>query len=215
MIGRLQGTLIDKQMPTLLLDVAGVGYEVDVPMSTFYRLPAAGEPCTLLTHMVVREDAQLLYGFADNEERRLFRTLIKISGVGARLGLAILSGMSVEDFVRTVQAEDSQVLTRLPGVGKKTAERLVIEMRDKLKNWGDSPAALPASGAVTVSVADQAVEITAASARTEAEHALQALGYKPLEVDRMLKKVQAEVDNVDALSSQDWIKRSLQLALKR
>ena len=135
MIGRLTGTLLAKQPPALLLDVAGVGYELEAPMTTFYTLPAVGETVTLHTHLVVREDAHLLFGFASEDERRLFRALIKVSGVGARLALTILSGVSADEFVRCVQDSDTATLVRLPGIGKKTAERLIVEMRDRLDDW--------------------------------------------------------------------------------
>jgi len=131
-IGRLTGELVEKSPPELLIDVSGVGYELEASMNTFYKLPDVGTFVTLYTHFVVREDAQLLYGFADKNERTLFRTLIKVNGVGPKLALTILSGISVQEFIRTVQHEDSTALVRLPGVGKKTAERLIIEMKDKL-----------------------------------------------------------------------------------
>ena len=134
MIGRLRGILILKKAPTLMVDVNGVGYEVEAPMTTFYALPDIGQEVTLHTHMVVREDAQLLYGFAAESERRFFRQLIKVNGVGAKMGLTILSGISAESFARNVRDNDVASLVRLPGIGKKTAERLIIEMRDKLKD---------------------------------------------------------------------------------
>ena len=132
MIGRLSGTLVEKNPPQILLEVRGVAYEVDVPMSTFYNLPAAGEPVTLFTHLVVREDAHLLFGFASETERRAFRQLIKISGIGARTALAVLSGLSVAELAQAVTLQESGRLTRIPGIGKKTAERLLLELKDKL-----------------------------------------------------------------------------------
>ena len=132
MIGRLKGVLLEKQPPAILIDVQGVGYELEASMSTFYNLPECGETITLHTHMVVREDAQLLYGFFSQSERLMFRTLIKISGVGPKLALTILSGMSAEDFSRCILDGDSKALTQLPGVGKKTAERLVVELKDRV-----------------------------------------------------------------------------------
>lgn len=132
MIGRLSGILLEKNPPQLLIDCNGVGYEVDVPMSTFYNLPAVGEKAVLLTHMVVREDAQLLYGFGSAAERKLFRQLIRISGVGARIALSILSGMSVHDLAQAVTAQEAARLTRIPGIGKKTAERLLLELKGKI-----------------------------------------------------------------------------------
>ena len=140
MIGRLSGEIAHKQAPFLLLDVNGVGYELEAPMSTFYQLPAVDSEVILHTHLIVREDAQILCGFATESERRLFRSLIRITGVGAKLALAILSGMSADEFTRCVQDNDAASLTRLPGVGKKTAERLIIEMRDKLADWQSSEA---------------------------------------------------------------------------
>jgi Holliday junction DNA helicase RuvA len=132
MIGRLAGVLVEKHPPTLLVDAGGVGYEVDVPMSTFYGLPALGERITLLTHLVVREDAQQLFGFASHAERNAFRALIKISGVGARTALAVLSGLSVDELAQAVTRQDAATLRRLPGIGQKTAERLLLELKGKL-----------------------------------------------------------------------------------
>ena len=140
MIGRLQGRLVAKHPPQVVLDVAGVGYEVDVPMSTFYSLPGTGEPVTLYTHLVVREDAHTLYGFGTLEERSAFRQLIRISGVGARTALSVLSGLSVNDLAHSVAAQDHARLTKIPGIGKKTAERLLLELRGKL---AEASAALP------------------------------------------------------------------------
>ena len=135
MIGRIHGILLEKQAPLLLVDVQGLGYEIQAPMSTIYQLPAIGQAVTLHIHMVVREDAQLLYGFVELRERALFKTLIKVSGVGPKLALTLLSGMETDDFVRCVHDNDIASLVRLPGVGKKTAERLLVEMRDRLKDW--------------------------------------------------------------------------------
>ncbi len=132
MIGRIAGTLLEKNPPQILVDVHGVGYEVEVPMSTFYNLPATGQPVSLHIHMVVREDAQLLYGFGTEGERRVFRQLLKISGVGARIGLAVLSGMSIGELVDAVRMQESGRLVKVPGIGKKTAERLLLELKDKL-----------------------------------------------------------------------------------
>ena len=204
MITFLKGQLADKLPPTAIINVGGVGYEVEVPMSTFYNLPPIGSDITLLTQFVVREDAQLLYGFASSEERRLFRELVRISGVGAKLALAVMSGMSVDDFVATVQAGDSALLTRIPGVGKKTAERLVVEMKDRLKDWSVavSPDTNPGM-TVTRSVSGTPL--------AEAEQALAALGYKPVEAARMLKAVEGD----DSLTSEELIKKALQTALKR
>lgn len=136
MIGRIRGTLAEKQPPEILVDVAGVGYEIHMPMTSFYQLPAVGEEVVVYTHFVVREDAQLLFGFADKMERGLFRELIKANGVGPKLGLAILSGMSAGQFLASVQNEDVSALVSLPGIGKKTAERLVVELKDRLAKFG-------------------------------------------------------------------------------
>jgi holliday junction DNA helicase RuvA len=177
MIGFLKGRLASKSAPHLTLDVAGVGYELEAPMSTFVSLPAVGQEVRLITHLVVREDAHVLYGFATEQERRLFRTLLKISGVGPKIALGLLSGMSVEDFVRSVQAEDVATLTRIPGVGRKTAERLVVEMRDRL-------AALPAAAESAAVGAGERAE----GAYAEAFEALVGyFGYKAAEATRLLK----------------------------
>lgn len=172
MIGFLKGTLISKQPPLLVLDVGGVGYEVEAPMSTFYGLPNPGESLQLVTHLVVREDAHILYGFASEAERALFRNLLKVSGVGARIALGVLSGITVEGFRQCVLDKDVAMLTRLPGVGRKTAERLLVEMADRLPDEGE------ASGNGVEGRSD---------AETEAHGALLALGYKPTEAVRMLK----------------------------
>lgn len=205
MIGRLRGTLLVKQAPALLIDVNGVGYEVESPMSTFYQLPDIDQPVVLHIHMVVREDAQLLYGFASLEERALFRTLIKVNGVGAKLALTILSGISADDFVRCVRDEDSASLVRLPGIGKKTAERLIIEMRDRFKDWhgGELDAELPTgSTSMAMPVADDPAK--------EALSALVALGYKPQEASRFINSL-----DTDGLSSEQIIRASLQAAVKK
>lgn len=192
MIGRLHGVLLEKQPPQILLDVHGVGYEIEAPMSTFYHLPEIGESITLHTHFVVREDAQLLYGFYHARERQLFRHLIKVNGVGPKLALTILSGIEPDRFVICVMQDDASSLTRLPGVGKKTAERLLIEMRDKLKAWQTE--SVPVNiGKTAQSVADEAVA------------ALIALGYKPQEASRAISQV-AE----DGLSVEAVIKAALQ-----
>jgi Holliday junction DNA helicase RuvA len=202
MIGRLRGTLAQKQPPLLLVDVGGVGYEVEAPMSTFYQLPAVGEAVVLYTHLVVREDAHLLFGFASESERRLFRTLIKVNGVGAKLALTILSGISADEFARCVQDNDTAALVRLPGVGKKTAERLIVEMRDRLADW-EGAVALP--GAVPAPSA-------AAPAQDETRDAISALvslGYKPPEASRLVSKVETE-----GLSSEEIIRAALKQAVK-
>jgi len=190
MIGSLRGRLTYKQAPSIIIECQGVGYDVDTPMSTFLELPTIGAELFLFTHMVVREDAQTLFGFATEDERALFRLLLKISGVGAKMGLAVLSAMSVDSFRRCVQYEDSATLVKVPGVGKKTAERLIIEMRDRI----DTPSAQ--SGATTVSVE--------AGARSEAVDALISLGYKPREVNKLI----GELD-VDGKSAEDIIRLAL------
>jgi len=202
MIGRLRGTLAVKQPPLLLLDVNGVGYEVEAPMSTFYQLPSLGETVVLHTHLVVREDAHLLFGFASESERRLFRALIKVNGVGAKLALTILSGISADEFARSVQDNDTAALVRLPGVGKKTAERLIVEMRDRLADWG--------GGVVLPGVAPaQAATATAPDETRDALSALVALGYKPPEASRLVSKVE-----IEGLSSEEIIRAALKQAVK-
>lgn len=181
MIGRIRGLLIEKQAPELLLDVNGVGYEIQAPMSTFYHLPALGEELVLHTHFVVREDAQLLYGFYDKTERQLFRTLIKVNGVGPKLALTILSGIEADDFVRSVHNSDTAALVKLPGVGKKTAERLIVEMKDRLKDW--QPEAVLSGGN------EQNVGSVSDGIIADAESALIALGYKPLEASKAINAI--------------------------
>ena len=187
MIGRIAGTLLEKNPPSLLVDVQGVGYELEAPMSTFYELPAIGQAVQLLTHFVVREDAQLLFGFRSQRERSLFRALLKVNGVGARVALSILSGMSVDEFATSVARKDVAGLTRLPGVGKKTAERLLVEMQDKVL-------AMPGmEGAPMGSVA------SAGDVRAQATEALLALGYRAVEATRLLDKAEPDTDTVEAL----------------
>lgn len=201
MIGRLRGILAEKQPPLLLIDIGGVGYEVEAPMSTFYQLPETGATVTLHTHLVVREDAHLLFGFASEGERRLFRTLIKVNGVGAKLALTILSGIAADDFARCVQENDTAALIRLPGVGKKTAERLIVEMRDRLADW---------EGAVTFPGATPVEAVrTGSDELRDAISALVSLGYKPPEASRLVSKVESE-----GLSSEDIIRAALKQAVK-
>lgn len=196
MIGRLSGVLIEKQAPDLLIDINGVGYEVQAPLSSFLDIGPVGSKVTLLTHLVVREDAQLLYGFSDKMQRTMFRTLIKVSGVGPKLALGILSSMDADTFARCIQNHEVTALTKLPGVGKKTAERLIVEMQDRLKEW-QTQAPLWA-----------AVEQTEISSHNhllgEAEAALISLGYKPQEAAKMLSKMPADID-----SSEEMIRRAL------
>ncbi len=197
MIGRLRGKLIVKRAPVLMVDVGGVGYEVEAPMSTFYALPEIGDEAVLHTHLVVREDAHLLYGFASDAERSFFRDLIKINGVGAKMGLAILSGMSFDAFARCIRENDVASLVRLPGVGKKTAERLIVEMKDKLEAKADS--SLPQA----VNAAPEKINDPV----SDAVSALVALGYKPNEASRMVRGL-----NCEALTSEEIIRQALKAA---
>ena len=202
MIGRLQGKIIQKQPPQLLIDVQGVGYEVDAPMSTFYQLPEKGQTVVLHTHLVVREDAQLLYGFASESERALFRDLIKINGVGPKLALTILSGISSDDFIRCVHENNAAALVSLPGIGKKTAERLIVELRDRLKHepsYGDTPLSAGGSPLATVS-----------NPVGDAVSALIALGYKPQDASKMVRAV-----NADGMDTEAIIRLSLQNAVNK
>ncbi len=197
MIGRLRGTLAEKQPPHLILDVNGIGYEVEVPMTTLYRLPTVGEPVTLHTHLVVREDAQLLYGFAEKRERELFRELIRLNGVGPKLALALMSGLEVDELVRCVQAQDTSALVRIPGVGKKTAERLLVELKDRFKAWE----AMPATATFVV---EPGSKTAVTSAENDAVSALISLGFKPQEASRAVSAIQE-----DDLSSEEMIRRAL------
>jgi Holliday junction DNA helicase RuvA len=199
MIGRLRGVLIEKQATEIVIDVNGVGYEVLVPMTTFYGLPALGQVVSLYTQFIVREDAQQLFGFSDVTSRRLFRDLIKVNGVGPKLALTIMSGIDSDDFVRCVQEANTAALVRLPGVGKKTAERLVIEMRDRLKDWE-----LPGSNS------KMAVPVSAAKMNiAEAEAALVALGYKPQEASKAISALKT-----DDASSEELIRAALKNMIK-
>ncbi len=191
MIGFLRGKLAAKHPPVLLLDVGGVGYEVEAPMSTFYGLPGVGADIMLHTHLVVREDAHILFGFGTERERSLFREVIKISGVGPRIALGILSGITVDEFHRCIEAQDAASLTRIPGIGRKTAERLIIEMRDRLQALatGQSFEVRGPAGAVA----------TGPNPQAEAFSALVALGYKPAEVTRLLQKIDPSVTTTEDL----------------
>ncbi len=206
MIGRLHGILIEKQLPYLLIDVHGVGYEVEVPMSTGYTLPAPHESVTLLIHTLIREDAQLLYGFQSATERLLFRALLKVSGVGAKMALAILSGMSCSEFVTAIRQENTAALMRLPGVGKKSAERLVIEMRDRLKDWA-APAESPLSP-TTPHPSTPDLMPPAADAVSEAMSALIGLGYRPAEAQKLISRA-----NTEGMSSEALIRAALKSAV--
>jgi Holliday junction DNA helicase RuvA len=195
MIGSLRGRIASKTPPQVTVEVAGVGYELEAPMSTFYHLPAVGQEVRLLTHFVVREDAQLLFGFATDEERRLFRSLLKVSGIGPKIALALLSGISVEGFAECIRNRDVAALIRVPGIGRKTAERLIVEMQDRLSAAESASAGsgLPAD----------------ASPEAEAFGALVALGYRPAEATRLLKAA-----GPGTHSTEELIRRALQSAAR-
>jgi len=205
-IGRLRGILIEKQPPELLIEVSGVGYEIQMPMSCFYELPDVHQEVTIYTHFVVREDAQLLFGFNSVQERALFREVIKANGVGPKLGLAILSGMTASQFVDCVEREDISTLVKLPGVGKKTAERLVIDMRDRLKGWNSFDLLQPRVESDNHNKNNKLNEIN--SADEEAVSALISLGYKPLAASKMVSKVKKA-----NMSSEAIIKEALRAML--
>ncbi|RAN79892.1 Holliday junction branch migration protein RuvA [Bacillus sp. SRB_336] len=196
MIGRLRGILISKQPPSLLVEVGGIGYEVEAPMSTIYDLPGLGKEVILLTHHAVKEDSVTLYGFLHESERTLFRNLLKVSGIGAKIALAVLSGVSTDHFARLVHAGDVVALTKIPGIGKKTAERIVVELRDRVDGL---------SGAASGSMRAAGTPLDAAG---EAAVALQQLGYKPVEISRLVQKVAADGDNAEAI-----IRKALRAAL--
>ena len=205
MIGRLSGILVEKQAPEVVIDVNGVGYELQVPMTSFYELPELNQAVMLFTHFVVREDAQLLYGFISKQERALFRLLIKTNGVGPKLALTILSGMTASEFVACVERDDIVTLVKLPGVGKKTAERLVIEMRDKLKSLqeasvGSEREFMLQSNYTPATVADSAEE--------DAISALISLGYKPAQASKAVSAAFTE-----GMSSETLIKAALKSML--
>lgn len=195
MIGRLRGVLVSKQPPWLLVEVGGVGYELEAPMSTIYDLPPTGKEVTLLTHYAVKEDSVALYGFLHEAERALFRNLQKVSGIGAKIALAVLSGVSTSDFARLVQAGDVVALTKIPGIGKKTAERMVVELRDRVDG-------------LAVSLPGAAGRAAPLDPSGEATVALQQLGYKPAEVTRLVQKVAADGDSAEAI-----IRKALRAAL--
>lgn len=199
MIGHIRGTLLDKRAPWLLLDVAGVGYELEAPMTVFYELGAVGEDVAFFTHFVVREDAQLLYAFASRYERELFRALIKVNGVGPKMALAILSGMEAARLVRCIEQQDITSLVKVPGVGKKTAERLVIEMSDRIAKL-EGGHAVAAGGGVGGTQLDIPVD-----AVQDAVAALEALGYRSRDASLAV----AKVDGAEALSSEELIRRAL------
>ena len=196
MIGRLKGIVVHKQPPWLVVDVNGVGYELEAPMSTFYDLPDIGREVALFTHYAQKEDSVSLYGFLREGERRLFRDVQKISGIGAKIALAVLSGASVDEFARLVQTGDIAALTRIPGIGKKTAERMVVELRDRASDFVGGGATFTAGG-------------VPADAQSEAVVALQQLGYKPAEAARMARDAKADGDDAAAI-----IRKALQSALR-
>ena len=196
MIGRLKGILAHKQPPWLVVDVNGVGYELEAPMSTFYDLPDVGREVSLFTHYAQKEDSVALYGFLREGERRLFRDVQKVSGIGAKIALAVLSGASVDEFARLLQAGDITALTRIPGIGKKTAERMVLELRDRAANFGGGGAPIAGAAPATDPV-------------SEATVALQQLGYKPAEAARMARDAAAPGDEAAAI-----IRKALQSALR-
>ncbi|MCF7221998.1 Holliday junction branch migration protein RuvA [Marilutibacter chinensis] len=196
MIGRLKGTLVHKQPPWLVIDVHGVGYELEAPMSTFYDLPDIGREVALFTHYAQKEDSVSLYGFMREAERRLFRDVQKVSGIGARIALAVLSGVSVDEFARLVQAGDVTALTRIPGIGKKTAERMVVELRDRAADLVGGGVSLTGGG-------------IPADAQSEAVVALQQLGYKPAEAARMAKAATEAGDDAATI-----IRKALKSALR-
>ena len=202
MIGRLRGLLAWKQPPYLLIDAHGVGYELEASLTTFQTLPEIGAEVTLLTHLAVREDAHTLYGFASPAERSLFRNLIRVTGIGPRLALLILSGMTVELFGRCVRENDTASLTRLPGIGKKTAERLIIELRDRIGELGLDPTAVVLPGGRAVAAAINPVD--------DAISALVALGYKLPEASRMVQSLET-----DGLASEAIIRLALQASVRR
>ncbi|HMB43881.1 MAG TPA: Holliday junction branch migration protein RuvA [Luteimonas sp.] len=196
MIGRLKGTLVYKQPPWLMIDVAGVGYELEAPMSTFYDLPETGREVTLFVHHAVKQDAVALYGFMHEVERRVFRDVQKVTGIGAKIALAILSGASVDEFARLVQSGDVAALTRIPGIGKKTAERIVVELRDRAADFSGGAAGMFAGKGVPNDPV------------AEASVALQQLGYKPAEISRMLK------EGGPGDSAEDIIRKALKSMLR-
>jgi holliday junction DNA helicase RuvA len=197
MIGFLRGKLVAKQPPQLVLDVSGVGYELDAPMSTFYTLPSVGSELSLYTHLVVREDAHILFGFGTDRERRLFRELLKVSGVGPKLALGLLSGINIDSFLVCIEAGDVDTLVKIPGVGRKTAERLIVEMRDRAKAFGE----LSFAAAMTPAGTN--------GAQAEAFSALVALGYKPVEVTKLLKMADTSMT-----TTEDLIRHALKAATK-
>jgi Holliday junction DNA helicase RuvA len=184
MIGRIQGTLVRKDPPMMLVDVAGVGYEIEAPVRVFFELPEINAEVTIITHLLVREDAQILYGFNNYQQRELFRKLLKVNGIGAKSALAVLSTMSCDEFIAMIQSQDVVAIVKIPGVGKKTAQRLIIEMRDKLGDVASDDISIPGNGAQAANLSSMP-----ATAQSEALIALQSLGFRPQEVNMLIKQV--------------------------
>jgi Holliday junction DNA helicase RuvA len=199
MIGFLRGKLVAKHPPQLVVDVGGVGYELDAPMSTFYGLPAVGSELFLYTHLVIREDAHVLFGFGTDRERRMFRELLKVSGVGPKLALGLLSGINIDNFLLCIEAADVDTLVKVPGVGRKTAERLIVEMRDRAKSFSQLPFAVGTPGPAGSN-----------GAQAEAFSALVTLGYKPAEISKLLKSV-----DVSIVTTEEIIRHALKAATNK
>ena len=200
MIGQIKGTLIHKDPPMMLVDVNGVGYEIEAPVRVFFELPELNSDVTIITHMLVREDAQILYGFNNYGQRELFRKLLKVNGIGAKSALAVLSTMSVDEFVAMIQSQDVAAIVKIPGVGKKTAQRLIIEMRDKLGDVSQDDISLPGNGAQAANLGNMP-----ATAQSEALIALQSLGFRPQEVNLLIKQIAK-----DGMSAEEIIRLCLQ-----
>jgi len=200
MIGRIKGTLIQKDPPMMLVDVNGVGYEIEAPVRVFFELPENGAVVTIITHMLVREDAQILYGFNNNGQRELFRKLLKVNGIGAKSALAVLSTMSTDEFVAMIQSQDVNAIVKIPGVGKKTAQRLIIEMRDKLGDVANDDISLPGNNAQAANLSNMP-----ATAQSEALIALQSLGFRPQEVNMLIKQIAK-----DGMTAEEIIRLCLQ-----
>jgi len=201
MIGRIKGILIQKDPPMMLVDVNGVGYEIEAPVRVFFELPHDGEEVIIITHMLVREDAQILYGFSNYQQRELFRKLLKVNGIGAKSALAVLSTMSTDEFIAMIQSQDVNAIVKIPGVGKKTAQRLIIEMRDKLGDVASDDISMPGStGATAANLGNMP-----ATAQSEALIALQSLGFRPQEVNMLIKQVAK-----DGMTAEEIIRMCLQ-----
>jgi holliday junction DNA helicase RuvA len=205
MIGRLKGILAAKRAPQILVDCSGVGYEADVSMTTYYQLPEPGEAISIWTHLIVKEDSHSLIGFTTEHERKLFRQLIRVNGVGPKMALTILSGINNQEFAQCVLQDDIITLTRLPGVGKKTAERLIIEMRDKVEDL--------MGGASLATEAGTATAATGRSGKSEAIEALQALGYKATDAEKMVRQAESGTDQV--MNAAALIRKALQASVNR